>query len=376
MNFYEELKNTGDAVEFMNKLFRIASETRVTDIHFDASLDEGEPTVTVRCRIDGILRDVIRLESVSFSQSVLNAIKIASNIDVSQKKKYHDGRFSHRVGDFELDIRTAVVPTFSGEKIALRLLDKRHYFLDLEELGMPERILSIYRKMISVPQGFIVVAGPTGCGKTTTLYSTLKSIYSREKNIITIEDPVECNFPGVNQIQVDPEFGITFAEGLRAILRLDPDVIMIGEIRDTETARISFNASLTGCLIFSTLHAKNSINSISRLLDMGVEPFLIASGLTGVISQRLVRTICTSCKGSGCSACYDSGFRGRRAIYEFMVISRKIRSLILARANEEEIRVVAEEEGMFSFEESSKYLLEQGITTKTEIARVLSLDLP
>ncbi len=370
---YDESVYSGNVLEFVDNVLKRAVDLRAADIHFDFAKSTTESWMAVRLRVDGILRDIARLDRSTLDpQSVANSIKVSSNIDVSHKKKAHDSRFSYKVGDIDLDVRVATVPTFAGEKIAMRLIDKRNYLLPFEKLGMAEQTLKTYQALIQAPQGFIVIVGPTGCGKTTTLYSTLKQVDSRDKNIVTLEDPVECNFPGINQIQVDPEFGMSFVSSLRAVLRLDPDVVMIGEIRDAETARIAFHAALAGTLMLSTLHAKNAVSTISRLLEMEVEPFLIASGLTGIVSQRLVRLTCTTCRGSGCKVCFNSGFKGRVGIYELVKVSKGIRDLILARANEDEIQAVALRDGMVTFEASGQELIKRGLTTEVEVRRVVS----
>jgi len=270
-------------------------------------------------------------------------------------------------------VRASTMPTLLGEKIVMRLMDRNKYCMNLADLGMSKEILQLLDSMIYRPEGFFVITGPTGAGKTTTLYSILQHIYTREKNICTIEDPVEVKFLGINQIPVEHEFGMTFVTGLRAIMRQDPNIIAVGEMRDAETVRTALQAALSGAMVFSTLHSRDAINTIVRLLDMGVEPFFIATALTGVISQRLVRVVCKVCKGRGCRQCSNMGFRKRTGVFEILKISDIMRQLILQRASAEELKAAAVEQGMVPFSKSIESLLASGLTTQEEIDRVLAL---
>ncbi|MEA3328435.1 MAG: GspE/PulE family protein [Candidatus Omnitrophota bacterium] len=350
-----------------------AIEMGATDVHFEPDRDPSGKWISVRYRINGILKDIGKIENLSSGpESVINALKVASDMDPSQKRKGQDGRFNFKFGEKNLDLRVSSLPTIIGEKIVLRIIDKEKYVRKLEELGMSEEGLDIYRSFVSRPQGLILITGPVGCGKTTTLYSTLNKIQTREKSFYTIEDPVESKFSGVSQTQVDSEFGMTFSSGLRAILRQDSEVVMIGEIRDAETAQISLRASLAGCLIFSTLHAKDSAHTVIRLMDMGMEPYLIAETLSCIVAQRLVRLTCDLCKGKGCQYCNNSGFRRRTGIFEIMKVSETIKTLISKQASAEEINNVALAEGMVTLRDAGNRLVTKGLTLPSEIYRVLA----
>ena len=329
----------------------------------------------IRFRVDGVLRDIDKvIRTDPQLDSMLNAIKIMGGLDPTKKRREQDGRFSFVGADGEnVDIRLASMPTIIGEKIVMRIMDRSRYCLNLEELGMTKELVEAYRGIFTRPEGFIILVGTTGSGKTTTLYSTLQQIYSRQKNICTIEDPVECKFIGMNQIQVEHEFGMTFVSGLRAIMRQDPDIIAVGEIRDGETARTAFQAALAGSLVFSTLHGKDAVHSIVRLLDMDVESYFISSALTGVVAQRLVRLLCKICKGKGCSQCMNTGFKKRTGIYEILKINDKIRNLILKRASADELKEAAGK-NLVSFQGSIDRLLQNNLTTQQEIDRVFAVE--
>ena len=270
----------------------------------------------------------------------------------------------------DIDIRVSCIPTIYGENVVLRLLDRSQVILELKQLGFSPSILTQYKKLICCPHGIILVCGPTGSGKTTTLYASLNVINSEDKNIITIEDPIEYHLAGIRQMQVNPKVGLNFAEALSAILRQDPDVIVVGEIRNAETAKAAVQAALTGHLVFSTLHTNDAPSAVTRLVDMGVEPFLISSSVIGVLSQRLVRTICTECKGKGCKECLQTGFRGRIGIYELMIPIEEIRGLITAKASADQIRKAATEAGMQLLREDGLKKVASEITTKEEVMRV------
>ena len=326
-------------------------------------------------RFYGVLRDVDdSVKSEEQIDSIVNAIKIMGSLDPTKKRKQQDGRFTIATlsGDY-VDIRLASMPTIIGEKLVKRIMDKSRYCLSLEDLGMTKEFSDKYRSVLVKPEGFIIVAGPTGCGKTTTLYSSLQQVYSRQKNICTIEDPVECKFVGMNQIQVDHEFGMTFVSGLRAIMRQDPDIVAVGEIRDGETARTALQAALAGSLVFSTFHGRDAVHSIVRLFDMGVEPYFISSALTAVLAQRLVRLICKICKGKGCSQCANTGFKKRTGIFELLIVNDTIRNLILRRASADELRN-ASAGNLVTFQADIDTLLKNNLTTQQEINRVFAIE--
>jgi type II secretory ATPase GspE/PulE/Tfp pilus assembly ATPase PilB-like protein len=297
-----------------------------------------------------------------------------SILDPTKKRREQDGSFNFTSLNGEyVAIRVGTMPTINGEKIVMRLMDRSRYSFNLEELGMGKELIDVYHTIFTKPEGFIIIVGPTGSGKTTTLYATLQQIYSREKNICTIEDPVECKFVGMNQIQVEHEFGMTFVSGLRAIMRQDPDIIAVGEIRDGETARTALQAALAGSLVFSTFHGKDTIRSIVRLCDMNVESYFIGSAITGVVAQRLVRLVCKICRGKGCNQCLNTGFKRRVGIFELLVINEKLRELIIDRAPVEDL-INAAGSSLIPFQVSIDILLRENLTTHEEINRVFTLD--
>lgn len=362
-----------ESLDMIYDFIRKGIRERATDIHWEPSMDGEKNQIVVRYRIDGILKDIDRLEEDKTNlNSVVNAIKIMAVMDPTKRRNEQDGRFTFMFDNAEYDVRVATMPTIMGEKIVMRLMDRNKYCMNLSDLGMMPEFLTFLDLMIYKPEGFVVVTGPTGSGKTTTLYSVLQHIYTREKNFCTIEDPVEVKLKGVNQISVDHEFGMTFVTGLRAIMRQDPNVVAVGEMRDVETVRTALQATLAGAMVFSTLHAKDAVNTIVRLLDMGVEPFFIATALTGVVSQRLIRLVCKICKGKGCAQCGNIGFKKRTGIFEILKISDIMRELILKRASSDELRTAAVAQGMIPFSRSVVPLIEQGLTTQVEIDRVLA----
>ena len=364
-----------ESPDMIYSFIRRGIKERATDIHWEPYVQAHKEEIVVRFRIDGLLKDIDRLsEEKTKLNSLINAIKTMSHMDPTKRRREQDGRFTFIHENAEYDVRVAVMPTLLGEKIVMRLMDRDKYCMSLSDLGMSKDILQFLDTMIYKPEGFMVISGPTGSGKTTTLYSILQHIYTREKNICTIEDPVEVKFLGVNQIQVDHEFGMTFVTGLRAIMRQDPNVIAVGEIRDAETVRTALQAALSGSMVFATLHARDAINTIVRLLDMGVEPFFIATALTTIVSERLVRLVCKVCKGRGCMQCYNTGFKKRTGIFEILKINDIMRHLILKKAASDELRVAAIEQGMMPFSKSLEPLISQGVTTKEEIDRVLTLE--
>ncbi|MZP43291.1 type II/IV secretion system protein [Heliobacterium gestii] len=379
-------------VEMVEDMIARAARVRATDIHIDAL----ETQSVVRFRVDGLLRDEQVLPKGLHGQ-VVSRIKVLARMDIAQRRIAQDGRIQVTLPDKQIDLRVSTLPTLFGEKCALRLLDKKQTPLQLDELGFQQGALETFQGLMRNTDGMILVTGPTGAGKTTTLYATVNAIKSPEKNIITIEDPVEYILSGINQVPVNAKAGIDFTGGLRAILRQDPDVILIGEIRDTETANIAVKAATTGHLVFSTLHTGDAAGAVGRLIDMGVEPFLVASAVSGIVAQRLVRRICRSCKasyhpprssperiflasgsrhadilyrGAGCSRCNQTGFDGRLAIHEVMILRSSLRELIMAKASADTIRAKAIEEGMAGIVADGMDKAIQGETTVQEIMRV------
>ncbi len=376
-------------VKLVNMLLTRAVESRVSDIH----IEPFENNVKVRYRIDGALSEVESLPK-RIQAAVISRVKIMSRLNIAEVRLPQDGRIKLRVSGREIDLRVSTMPTAHGESIVMRILDSGASIVDLNHLGFPEKTLKEYSNLITTSYGMLLVTGPTGSGKTTTLYASLTKINSDDKKIITIEDPIEYQTEGVNQIQVNPKIGLTFATGLRHIVRQDPDVVMVGEIRDIETADISINSALTGHLVFSTLHTNDAPGAVTRLLDMGIEGFLVSSSLIGVLAQRLVRVICPACKepfeppeqlmekivkslgdvttyhGTGCTECRDTGYRGRTGIFELMSIDEEIRRLILERAGSDVIRERSVAKGMQTLAESGWQKVREGITTIEEVMRV------
>ncbi len=384
-------------IKLVNLILFQAVRDRASDIH----IEPFEKTLRIRYRIDGILYDTLSPPK-KFHQAIVSRVKVMSHLNIAERRLPQDGRTSIKIGDKEFDIRVSIVPTAFGERVVLRLLDKSSILLGLEELGLSKERLDKFNAAIRHSHGIILVTGPTGSGKTTTLYAALSTINSSDKNIITVEDPVEYQLPGIGQIQVQPKIGLTFANGLRSILRQDPNIMMVGEIRDTETAEIAIHASLTGHLVFSTLHTNDSSGSITRLLDMGIEPYLASSSLIAIMAQRLVRTTCTGCKepykpeeealkeigidptnikvkdlyrGNGCPLCLKTGYRNRTGIYEMLVIDQDIRNLILNRADSNTIKKKAQEKGMITLREDGAKKVLEGITTIEEVLRVTQEDI-
>jgi len=360
-----------------------------SDIH----IEPYEKELRVRYRVDGVLEEGFSPPK-RFQSGITARLKIMADLDISERRIPQDGRFKVRYKGREIDYRVSILPVAHGEKIVMRVLDKSALKLDLRELGFDEQTLEHIRKTIYRPYGMMLVTGPTGSGKSTTLYSVLKELNSPERNIITVEDPVEYQLEGITQIQINHEIGLTFASALRAILRQDPDVIMVGEIRDFETADIAVKAALTGHLVFSTLHTNDAPGAITRLVSMGVEPFLVGSSVSLVLAQRLVRKICPDCKeeypvpanvrerygikretlfkGRGCNACRGTGYKGRCAVVEVLPISQNISDLIMRNASEGEIKRAAREEGFVTLGEYAMRKVEEGVTTLEEVLRVTS----
>ncbi|MBI4524115.1 MAG: type II secretion system ATPase GspE [Deltaproteobacteria bacterium] len=375
-------------IRLVNQILNRALESRASDIH----IEPFESQLKVRYRIDGILHEVDPPPR-QLKAAIVSRLKILARLNIAERRLPQDGRIKVKIAGKDVDLRIATIPTLYGESIVIRLLERAQIFSDLESLGPPPAILQRFSEMISKPHGMLLVTGPTGSGKTTTLYAALQKIDDPGKKIITIEDPVEYQLSGVNQIQVKPQIGLTFANGLRSIVRQDPDVIMIGEIRDFETAEIAVQAALTGHLVFSTLHTNDAAGAISRLLEMGVQDYLLASSLLGVLAQRLVRRLCLSCRkeveyasakvedftgeppkihweAQGCDACSDTGYLGRIGIFELLPATAEICKLIVQRSDAASIRNLAISQGMRPLREDGLDKVAQGVTTLSEVLRV------
>lgn len=369
------LESADDApvIRMINALLTQALRDGASDIH----IEPFEQISVVRFRVDGSLRDIVRPKK-AIHASLISRIKIMAQLDIAEKRLPQDGRITLRIGGKPVDVRVSTLPTGHGERAVLRLLDKEAGRLDLAHLGMNPEVLSQFDKLIAQPHGIVLVTGPTGSGKTTTLYAALSRVNAGTTNILTVEDPIEYELAGVGQTQVNAKIEMTFAKALRAILRQDPDVIMIGEIRDLETAQIAVQASLTGHLVLATLHTNDSAAAVTRLLDMGIEPFLLSSSLLGVVAQRLVRKLCTHCKvekdgvwhAVGCEHCGHTGYQGRVGVYELLQTTDAIRAQIHHQAAEAEIRVAAQADGMKTMREDGERWLSAGITTPEELLRV------
>jgi len=385
-------------IKFVNQVIWEAYKNRATDIHFEPAEDE----LRIRNRIDGILHQIPMPPQLKrFQSAIISRIKVMSGMNIAEKRLPQDGRINVRIQGEEIDIRVSTVPTVYGESVSLRLLTRGKIFLSLDKLGFSPRDEALIRELIVKPHGIFLVTGPTGSGKSTSLYAFLSTINSVHKRIITIEEPVEYELKGINQIAVRPEIGLTFAVGLRHILRQDPNVIMVGEIRDLETAEIAIRAALTGHLVFSTLHTNDAPSAFTRLIDMGIEPFLVASSVEAVMAQRLVRTICPLCKteqkvdkeylkrigfpaadietakfyhGTGCEECRQLGYQGRTGIYELLVVSEPIRSLVMSRAPASTIAQKAIELGMRTLRADGWNKVKEGITTIEEVLRVTQIE--
>ncbi|MDN4037954.1 type II secretion system ATPase GspE [Massilia sp. YIM B02443] len=369
------LESSDDApvIRMINALLTQSLREGASDIH----IEPFEQTSVVRFRIDGALRDIVRPKK-AIHASLISRIKIMSQLDIAEKRLPQDGRITLRVGGKPVDVRVSTLPTGHGERAVLRLLDKEAGRLDLSHLGMDPQMLPQFDRLINQPHGIVLVTGPTGSGKTTTLYAALSRLNAATTNIMTVEDPIEYDLNGVGQTQVNARIDMTFAKALRAILRQDPDVIMIGEIRDLETAQIAVQASLTGHLVLATLHTNDAASAVTRLLDMGIEPFLLSSSLLGVMAQRLVRKLCTQCKtfdGStwhavGCERCGHTGYHGRVGVYELLETTEEIRAQIHNQASEAEIRDTALKTGMKTMRDDGERWLLDGTTTRAELVRV------
>ncbi|SEU14678.1 GspE/PulE family protein [Paenibacillus sp. NFR01] len=376
-------------VRLVNQMIQQAVSLRASDIH----VDPGEGNLSIRYRIDGTLRTE-RIIPKQMQGFITARLKIMARLNIAERRLPQDGRIKMQFDYKMVDIRVSTLPTMHGEKIVLRLLDLSSGVKNVDSLGFSEGNVDLFREMISKPYGILLITGPTGSGKTTTLYAALSQLNTEDANIITIEDPVEYQLEGVNQVHVNPAIGLTFAAGLRSILRQDPNIVMVGEIRDTETAEIAVRASLTGHLVLSTLHTNDAISTISRLRDMGVEPYLIASSLLGVVAQRLVRKICPDCReehkpteqesimlrryglpdhviyrGRGCGSCNNTGYRGRIAIHEVLTMNDHLRKLVTESASIEELRAAGKAQGMVQLMEDGFLKVSRGITTLQEVMR-------
>jgi len=385
-------------VKFVNQVIWEAFKERATDIH----LEPMESDLRVRYRVDGMLHQTpVPAQLKQFQAAIISRIKVMANMDIAERRLPQDGRINVRSGGEEIDVRVSTIPTAYGESVSLRLLTRSSIFLGLESLGLSPADDKIVRKLVELPHGIILVTGPTGSGKSTSLYAFLSTINSIDQRIITIEDPIEYELPGVNQMQVRPDIGLTFASGLRHILRQDPDVIMVGEVRDKDTAEIAIRAALTGHLVFSTLHTNDSAGAVTRLVDMGIESFLVSSSVEALIAQRLVRTICKACKeeyrpdaellreigfpendaaktkfhrGRGCEDCRFTGFRGRTGIYEILVMDESLRPLVIERTSSSAIKQAACARGMRTLRDDGWAKVKAGLTTVEEVGRVTQED--
>ena len=382
-------------IRLVNSVLFQAVRQRASDIHFE-SFERG---LVVRYRIDGVLYPVLTPPK-HLQASIIARLKILAGLNIAEKRLPQDGRFTIRTAGKDVDLRVSVLPTAHGERVVLRLLEKENKLLNLSEMGFSPDRLNVIQQLIQLSHGIILVTGPTGSGKTTTLYAALSHINAPDKNIITVEDPIEYQLLGIGQMQVNPKINLTFAAGLRSILRQDPDVIMIGEIRDLETAEIAIHASLTGHLVFSTLHTNDAASAATRLIDMGIEPFLVSSSVVAVLAQRLVRKVCKNCRqayqpedeelirlgivppkmhpifyrGPGCAACSQTGYRGRTGIYELMVMDDEIRRLIGAKADATAIKQAAIVKGMITLKDDGADKVFHGITTTEEVMRITQQD--
>jgi general secretion pathway protein E len=364
----EDLLETSDdapIIRMLNALLTQAARDGASDIH----IEPYERHSSVRFRVDGTLREVVQ-PNRALHAALISRLKIMAELDISEKRLPQDGRISLRIGTRAMDVRVSTLPSAHGERAVLRLLDKGENRLSLEAVGLQGGALERLQQLIAQPHGIILVTGPTGSGKTTTLYAALSRLDAGACNIMTVEDPIEYELPGIGQTQVNARIDLSFAKALRAILRQDPDVIMIGEIRDFETAQIAIQASLTGHLVLATLHTNDAASAVTRLIDMGVEPFLLSSSLLGVLAQRLVRKLCTACRGEGCADCGQTGYQGRTGVFELLVTDDAIRAQIHNRASEADIRAAALRSGMVLMRDDGERLVQGGITSRAELVRV------
>ena len=388
MSEINDAVNSAPVVKLVNSMIDYAIRAGSSDIH----IEPLEERVRVRIRIDGVMQEVMS-NPLSARDAITTRIKILGGMNIAEKRIPQDGRITTEINGELVDMRVSILPTVTGEKTVIRILAKNDANLNRKWLGISDHNNDLINKIIKVPQGICLISGPTGSGKTTTLYTLLAEKNTPEVNIITVEDPVEIRIPGLNQVQVNAKAGMTFASGLRSILRQDPDIILVGEIRDGETAEIAMRAAITGHLVFSTIHTNDAVSSINRLIDMGLEPYMVSTALVGVVSQRLVRRVCTNCReaidpdeydietlrlepgqkiyhGKGCSECNEKGYKGRIAIHEIVVMTKKMKALLEKRASEEDMRQLAVTEGTQMLQESARALVLEGITTVDELNRV------
>jgi len=389
-DYLKDLASDAPVIRMVNHLMERALDLNASDIHFEPE----ERHLMVRCRVDGVMVNIEKLPA-NVQPAVSSRVKLMARLDIGEKRLPQDGRIQYQMGERSLDMRVSTLPGVHGESIVLRILDRSDVTVSLDKLGMPADILKPYAHIIQQPHGMVLVTGPTGSGKTTSLYGTLEKINTGSQKIITIEDPVEYMLEGITQIHVNAKIGLTFAAGLRSIVRQDPDIIMVGEIRDHETAEIAIESALTGHLVFSTLHTNDAAGAVTRLQDMGIDTYLISSSLMAVMAQRLVRKVCLHCaeeqaltaeefdllgitpqdcthvrRGRGCERCANTGYRGRLGLYELLVVSDEVRHVISSGGDANAIRQQAISEGMRSLRKDALEKLYQGITTPEEIVRV------
>ncbi len=393
----EDGADSAPAIRLVNSIIERGVMERASDIHFEPQ----ETEMKIRLRVDGIMRDILAVPK-DLQAAVISRIKVMAGMDIAEHNVPLDGRFNVHIKDKNIDVRLSSLPTIYGEKMVARLLDKDGRKINVEQIGLQGDDLKKYKKMISAKSGVVLIVGPTGSGKTTTMYTMIDELNEREVNLVTLEDPVEYNFEGVNQVQINEKVGMTFANGLRAILRQDPDIIAVGEIRDGETAEIAMRAAITGHLVLSTIHTNDAVGTIDRLIDIGVDPYIVSSALRGIISQRLVRRICPECReeyvpdeeelrqmhidkssfcseapkfyrGKGCPHCYNTGYIGRIAVFEMFQITPEIRSAIASRQGREAVEArLREGEHFVSLKTNATRLVMEGITTSSEVLRVIN----
>lgn len=363
-----DLASTEPIIRLVNSIIAAAVEARASDIHLEPGAREAE----IRFRVDGVLRPVERMP-LAQSLAFVSRVKVLADLDIAERRRPQDGRVSLPVGGRSVDFRVSVVPAQHGESLVVRLLDPEASLRDLEVLGFSDQVLAVAREGLKKPHGLILVTGPTGSGKTTTLYSFLRELADGERKILTIEDPIEYRLPGIAQSQTNPLIGVTFASALRSFLRHDPDVVMVGEIRDEETARTAVQAAMTGHLVLSTVHTNDAPSAIVRLMDMGVEDYLLASTLNAVFAQRLVRKLCQDCAGEGCAACGETGFRGRVAIAEGFGVDDDVRALVSRTMSDGELRRVLLEKGYRPMAEDGASRVAAGLTVEGEVRRAVGV---
>ena len=393
----EDSVSQAPAIRLVNAIIERAITERASDIH----MEPRETEFSVRMRIDGLLRDILTVPR-ELQAAVISRVKVMSGLDITERRVPQDGRFNVKMRDKDIDLRISTLPTVYGEKIVARLLDKSGMRLSRDSIGLVGDDMEKYKRLIRIKNGVILIVGPTGSGKSTTMYTMIGDMNTREVNLVTLEDPVEYNIDGVNQVQINEKVGMTFASGLRSILRQDPDIIAVGEIRDGETADIAMRSAITGHVVLSTLHTSDALGTVERLIDMGVEPYLVASALKGVFSQRLVRRICPNCsqpyhpseeeqselglpydpervfyRGKGCPECFDTGYRGRTAVFEIFPLSIKVRRLIAKGAGREALENLLKDPaiGFVSLRENALRLVAEGKTTGDEVLRVIYEDI-